>query len=323
MAELGVTVAGVRFRNPVLLASGILDETGASMRRVWELGAGGVVTKSVGLEPRAGHPNPTVVEVGCGLLNAMGLPNPGFEEYRREVEEAVSAGAPVVLSIFGSSPEEFARLAEMAAGLGVVALELNMSCPHASGYGLEVGSDPAMVEEVVRAVRGVSGLPVFVKLSPHLSDLRPFVSAVESAGGDGFVAINTLRGMAIDVETGFPVLGNRVGGYSGPGIKPVGVRFVYELRRLSHLPVVGVGGVLTGRDALEYMMAGASLVQVGTAVYYRGPGAPGMVAEEMGELLDRLGYGGVGEVVGLAHRRGGEGAGGVLSDAGESGGGGV
>jgi len=267
MPDVAVNIAGLKMRNPLMLASGILGETGASLNAVAEAGAGAVVTKSVGLEPRPGHGNPTVAELDHGLLNAMGLPNPGIDEYGPEVRTALEAGVPVIGSVFGGTRDEFVEVAKKMEAHGVHALELNMSCPHAKGYGAEVGSDPENVREITSAVKAVVKVPVFVKLTPNTNDVVSLAKAVEAGHGDAVVAINTLKGMAIDVEMRRPVLGNVFGGYSGPGVRPVGVRCVYEIYKAVKIPTIGVGGIASGRDALEYILAGASAVQVGTAIW--------------------------------------------------------
>jgi len=300
MTGLSVSLGGMEARNPVFLASGILDETGASMARIACLGAGAIVTKSVGMEPRPGHPNPCVAETPCGLLNAMGLPNPGMEAYAEEIRAALVGGVPVIASIYGSSPREFGELACMARDAGASAVELNLSCPHAKGLGLEMGQDPVLGGDIVKACK-TSGIPVFPKLSPHVNNLGDMAKAFQDAGAAGIVAINTLRGMAIDVEARMPVLGNSTGGLSGPAVKPVGLRVVYELYTHTNLPVIGVGGITSGRDALEYIMAGASAVQVGTAVLQRGPGACGDIARELEELMGSMGLERLHEAVGIAN----------------------
>jgi len=246
-----------------MLAAGILGTTGASLRRAALAGAGGVVTKSLGSVPREGHPGPTIVQVDCGLLNAMGLPNPSYKKFQEEIDIAKTGGVPVVASIFGSSAEEFAGIAR---GLDADAFELNLSCPHAEKYGSELGRYPDLVEAVTGAVKAAANAPVWVKLTPNTADIVELGLAAQRGGADAVVAINTLKAMAIDIETGYPILGNRFGGLSGPAIKPVAVRSVYDLALRLDIPVIGVGGVTSWEDAVEMIMAGAWAVQVGTAL---------------------------------------------------------
>ncbi len=264
MPSLSVDVGGLVLQNPVMLAAGILGTTGASLRRAALAGAGGVVTKSIGSDPREGHPGPNVVQVECGLLNAMGLPNPGFKDFQKEIDVAKTGGVPVVASIFGSSAAEFARIAR---GLKPDAFELNLSCPHAEKYGSELGRYPDLVEAVTGAVKASCDVPVWVKLTPNTADIVELGRAAQSGGADAVVAINTLKAMAIDIESGYPILGNKFGGLSGSAIKPVAVRCVYELASNLDIPVIGVGGVSSWEDAVEMMMAGAKAVQAGTALY--------------------------------------------------------
>lgn len=263
MPSLSTHVGGLDLKNPVLLAAGILGTTGASLHRAAAAGAGGVVTKSVGSVSRDGHPGPTIVSVTGGLLNAMGLPNPSYRDFQGEIEIARSGGVPVIASIFGSSAAEFAQIAR---GLKADAFELNLSCPHAEKYGSELGRYPDLVESVTGAVKAASDVPVWVKLTPNTADISELGLAAQRGGADAVVAINTLKAMAIDIESGYPILGNRFGGLSGAAIKPVAVRCVYELAGSLDIPVIGVGGVSCWQDALEMIMAGASAVQVGTAL---------------------------------------------------------
>lgn len=303
MADLSVELAGVRLRNPFLLASGIWGESGESLVGAWRAGAGGVITKSVGSTERAGYPNPTVEAYGTwGMLNAMGLPNAGIEEYPREIAVARDAGVTVVGSIFGGSAREFAELAGRMADTGVVALELNLSCPHAEGFGTEVGGTPQAVEEIVRAVVRAQRLPVWAKLTPNTADPVALALAAERAGAAAVSAVNTVRALAVDVRLRRPVLAHGLGGLSGSAIKPVGLACVWQIAGRSSLPVVGVGGVTTAEDALEYLMAGATAVQVGTAVAFRGIGVFGELARGLSALLDELGIRSVREAVGLARR---------------------
>ncbi len=293
-------MAGLAMRNPVMLAAGILGVTGLSLRRVAEAGAGAVVTKSIGPSPRAGYGNPTLVGVECGLLNAVGLPNPGAEEFAREVEVAKEGGVPVIASIFGPSEREFAHVASVMEGAGADGLELNVSCPHAEVA--DLGQSPDLTAGVVKAVKKSVGIPVLVKLTPNVTDIVAVARRAEEAGADGLTCVNTLRAMAIDTETGRPILANRVGGLSGPAIRPVAVRCVYEVSREVGIPVVGCGGVVDWRDAVEFLLAGASAVQVGSAVAWRGLGVFREVAEGIRAYLERKNYRSVSEIVGLSHR---------------------
>ena len=299
---LETEVAGLRLRNPTMLASGILGTTSDILRRAAQSGAGAVVTKSVGPKPREGYPNPTVVEVGCGLLNAVGLPNPGIQAFAEEIRDLGDLEVPLIVSVYGFSPEEYAEVAEAAVEAGADAVELNLSCPHVKGAGADVGSRPELVSEIVEKVKGVVDKPVFAKLTPNVSDIVGLAEAAVEAGADALTAINTLRAMVIDVETARPILSNKIGGLSGPAIKPVAVRCVYELHRELDVPIIGCGGVTSWRDAVEFMLAGASAVQVGTAVALKGLNIFRLITEGVKSYLERKGYGSVREIVGLSHR---------------------
>ena len=303
MAELAVRCAGVSFRNPFFLASGVWGESGESLAGAWNAGAGAVITKSIGSVPRPGYPNPTIETYGhWGLLNAMGLPNPGIDEYPREIETARKAGATVIGSIFAGDPEEFARLAVRMAATGVVALELNLSCPHAEGFGTEVGGTPPDVEKVVRAVTKAVTIPVIAKITPNTGDPAALALAAQRGGAAAVSAINTVRALAIDVHLGRPVLSHGLGGLSGPAIKPVGLACVWQVFEKVSIPIIGVGGIASATDALEYVMAGARAVEVGTQVTFDGIGVFGRLTEELSRLLDELGIARVEDAVGLAHR---------------------
>jgi dihydroorotate dehydrogenase (NAD+) catalytic subunit len=303
VAELGVRVAGVPLRNPFLLASGVWGESGESLAGAWKAGAGGVITKSIGSVPRLGYPNPTVETYGrWGMLNAMGLPNPGIDEYPKEIDAAKAAGATVVGSIFAGDAEEFARLATRMEGTGVAALELNLSCPHAEGFGTEVGGTPEEVERIVRAVVAAVRIPVIAKITPNTADPAGLAVAAERGGAAAVSAINTLRAIAIDVHLRRPVLSHGLGGLSGSAIKPVGLACVWQIFEKVSIPIVGVGGISSPEDALEYVMAGARAVEVGTAVAFEGIGVIGRMAKGLSTLLDELGIRSVDEAVGAAHR---------------------
>jgi dihydroorotate dehydrogenase (NAD+) catalytic subunit len=219
MTSLKVNLAGVEMENPTMLASGIMGETGGSLLAMAKGGAGALVTKSVGSVPRQGHKNPTLVELEYGYMNAMGLPNPGIEAFNEEMYEASKAGIPIVGSVFGSSAEEFASLARRMQDYGAEAVELNLSCPHAKGYGMEMGVDPDVVANIIREVKAAVVIPVFAKLTPNTHRLIDVARAAEDAGVDAIVAINTLKAMKIDVDARMPVLSNRYGGLSGPAVR--------------------------------------------------------------------------------------------------------
>jgi len=303
VADLSVRCAGLHLRNPFLLASGVWGESGESLAGAFRAGAGGVITKSIGSVPRPGYPNPTIETYATwGLLNAMGLPNPGIDEYPREIEVAIKAGATVIGSVFGGDADEFARLSARMAATGVVALELNLSCPHAEGFGTEVGGTPADVERIVRAVTKVVSIPVIAKITPNTNDPAALALAAERGGAAAVSAINTLRAMAIDVHLRRPVLSHGLGGLSGSAIKPVGLACVWKIFEKVSIPVVGVGGIASARDALEYVMAGARALEVGTQVTFEGIGVFTRLPKELSALLDELGFARLEDAVGVAHR---------------------
>jgi len=301
--RFGVELCGLKLKNPLILASGILGVTAATMIKVGSAGAAAVVTKSIGLDPRPGHKNPCLIEVHEGLLNAMGLPNPGIDEFGSELERLKGGKLPVIGSIFGGDAGEFRKLAEKMESFGAAAVELNLSCPHAKGLGLEVGSDPKMVKKVVKAVTGAVDIPVFAKLTAHTPRIVELGMAACDGGADGLVAINTIRAMKIDTVTATPVLGNRIGGLSGPVILPIGVRAVYELCSELDITVVGCGGVSRGTDVIEYMMAGASAVQIGSAAYYRGMDVFKKIEKELVQYMSEQNIKDINDIVGVAHKR--------------------
>jgi len=265
---LETNIAGLRLEHPVMNASGILGAEPEHMDILARHGFSALVSKTITLNPREGYAPPVIVELrNNGLLNAIGLANPGASVIPLITERARRLGKPLILSIGGSSVEEFVKLAELASEAGVDAIELNLSCPHARGYGLELGSDPSMVYRVVREVAGISKAPVIAKLG--LSD-RVVESAGRAleAGAGALTLINTVRAMAIDVYTMKPILSNKYGGLSGPPIHPIAVRVVYEVYREYKADIIGSGGVSSWIDAAELILAGARAIQVGTAILY-------------------------------------------------------
>ncbi|RZN62389.1 MAG: dihydroorotate dehydrogenase [Methanonatronarchaeia archaeon] len=260
--ETNVDCGGISLKNPCMLAAGVLGTTGASMNRVFRCGAGGVVSKSVSMEGKPGNPGPVVISTGAGWINSMGLPNPGASEFIDELRE-VDEEVPLVCSVFGETPGRFVEVVKRVEGV-VDAVELNLSCPNIEG-GI-ISSRPSEVERFTSAVVGETDLPVWVKLTPNVSDITMTAKAAEKAGADAIVAINTVRGMVIDIETQMPVLGNKVGGLSGEQIHPIAVEAVYRIYRETDIPVIGVGGVSNTREAIEMILAGAQAIQIGSAV---------------------------------------------------------
>jgi len=293
----------LRLANPTMLASGILGYATETLERIVEGGAGAVVTKSVGITPREGYANPTIVQTNCGLINAMGLPNPGIDEFVKEIHEAKNTlNVPLIVSVYGFSTEEYAKVAKKAMNAGADAVELNVSCPHVKETGSEIGQNPKILTEVVEKVKAVVDKPVFVKLSPNVTSIAETAEAAVKAGADAITAINTVKAMAIDTETAMPILSNKIGGLSGPAIKPIAIRCVYEIYEHVKVPIIGCGGITNWRDAVEFLLAGATAVQIGTAVALKGPNVFKIVAQGIDAYLKKKGFRSVNEIVGLSHR---------------------
>ncbi|MGZ4903924.1 MAG: dihydroorotate dehydrogenase [Halobacteriota archaeon] len=299
--DLNVRVGRLKLKNPTMLAAGVLGTTASSLKRVMSGGAGAVVTKSIGVTPLEGHPGPVIVETPAGYLNALGLPNPGLN-FLSELEDlqAVPDRTPIIVSIFGSCADEFVQLAQAICRFAD-AIELNLSCPHAQGYGLEVGSEPVTVEAITKCVTDAVELPVWVKLTPNVADITTLGQAAENGGADAVVAINTVKGMAIDIQSGRPILANRFGGLSGSAIRPIAVKCVYDLYSALTIPVIGVGGITQYEDALEFIMAGAHAIQIGSAVANE-PTIFEHVSRGIGEYLGRNSLA-FEDIIGLAHGR--------------------
>ncbi|MEM2991362.1 MAG: dihydroorotate dehydrogenase, partial [Halobacteria archaeon] len=268
--DLSLEISGLRLENPTLLASGILGMSYELMKSCSEAGASAVVTKSTGLKAREGFPNPTVVEARCGLINALGLPNPGVGEMAKEIQKLKRDGIKVIASVYGFSPLEYVEAAKALERAGADALELNISCPHVKEVGIEIGQNLNMAYEVTSSVKSKVSIPVIVKLTPNVTDIVSIAKALERAGADALTAINTVRAMAIDVELEVPILSAKIGGLSGPAIKPIAIRCVYEVSKSVSIPVIGCGGIVDWQDAVEMLLAGASAVQIGTGILYRG-----------------------------------------------------
>ena len=303
---MGTTLAGVALPSPVLTASGCsaAGRELAPYLDVAELGA--VVTKSVMLRPRSGRATPRMAETPSGMLNSIGLQGPGIEAFlEHDLPWLAARGARAVVSIAGGSVEEFVQLAGRLVGApGVALLEVNISCPNVASRGQVFACDPRAAADVIAAVKDAADVPVLAKLSPDVTDIVSIAAACVQAGADGLSMINTLLGMAIDTDTLRPILAGITGGLSGPAIRPVAVRCVWQAHAaLPEVPILGMGGIMTGLDALQFLLAGASAVSVGTAVFHD-PSAPARVARELRDALADRGIPGVADVVGLAHREG-------------------
>ncbi len=302
MIDISTNIGSIHLKNPTILASGIMDQDAGSMKRIFENGAGSVVTKSIGLKPNKGYSNPTIVELEYGILNAMGLPNPGINEYKIEIEKLKKYKIPVIGSIFGKNSKEFIALGLKMQNFGVDALELNLSCPHAKNYGLEIGSDPYLVNKIISDLKQSIDIPILVKISSNLTDIVKIAKIIEDAKADGIVAINSVKSMKIDLTLKKPILSNIVGGYSGKAIKPIGIRCVYEIYEKLKIPIIGVGGITNGEDALEYIMAGASAVQIGSGIYYRGLDIFNKICLEIRNWMEEHSYKKISDLIGVAHR---------------------
>ncbi|WP_045223103.1 dihydroorotate dehydrogenase [Desulfonatronum thioautotrophicum] len=289
--NLAVEMAGLRLKNPVLTASGTFGY-GVEFAAYGDLTAlGGIVVKGLSWEPRKGNPMPRVAETPCGMLNAIGLQNIGVHRF---VEEKLPllpwAEVPVIANLYACDVTDFARLGEyLAEQEGVAALEVNISCPNVQAGGILFGQDPEQAARVTRAVKDRAGTkPVIVKLSPNVTDITTVAKAAADGGADILALINTLSGMAVDVRSRRPRLANVIGGLSGPAIKPVGLRCVYQVSRAVDLPIIGLGGIASAEDVLEYILVGAWAVQIGTANFLR-PDMAFRIAADLPGLLDELG----------------------------------
>ena len=306
--DLRCELLGLHLPNPLVLASGVLGTSASLLVRAAREGAGAVTAKSCGPRPREGHPNPVTVDWGHGVINAIGLSNPGA---RAEVPLLIEArtqleplGVPLIASVFGGTVAEYAEVARTVAQAEPHLIEVNISCPNvADDFGTPFAASCASAGDVTRAVKAdIGAIPIAVKLAPNVPDIGRIAAAVVEAGADAITAVNTMPGMVIDAEAGCPVLSNRVGGISGPALKPIALRCVAEIARAVDVPIIGTGGVNSGRDAAEMLMAGATAVGVGTAVWYRGAGALGAIAEELVAFMRDHGYASLDELRGLIHR---------------------
>lgn len=299
--DLGVTLAGVKLRNPVITASGTygFGDEYAPYCPVDALGA--ITVKGITPEPRLGNPVPRLVETPAGLLNAVGLENPGLEKFLKDylprLQELPTA---VIVNISGFSLDDYALMAQaLQRNSGIAALEVNISCPNVKHGGMHFGTDPESARQVMETVKSRTDLPVIAKLSPNVTDIAAMAQAVAAGGADGISLINTLLGMSIDIERQRPVLANVFGGLSGPAIRPVAVRMVWQVAQAVNLPIIGMGGITTWEDAVEFMLAGATAVCIGTGNFIN-PEAPLEIVRGIESYCLRHGYSSVTELTGKA-----------------------
>jgi dihydroorotate dehydrogenase (NAD+) catalytic subunit len=297
--DLRVTIGQLVFKNPVLTASGTFGYGQEFAPYVNLHHLGGVVVKGISLEPRRGNPPPRIVETAGGMLNAIGLENVGLDRFVAEKMPYLRGiSTKVIVNILGESLEEYQTLAQRLNEVeGISALEVNISCPNVKKGGVTFGTDPAMAEAVTRAVCAHTTLPVIVKLSPNVTDITLIARAVEAGGAQAVSLINTLLGMAIDVKSRRPRLANIVGGLSGPAIKPVALRMVWQVAQAVKIPVIGIGGITTTEDALEFLLAGATAIEVGTANFVN-PRASQEIVEGIGRYVTEKKLSGISEVIG-------------------------
>ncbi|MDA1316956.1 MAG: dihydroorotate dehydrogenase [bacterium] len=303
--NLSTNLAGIPLKNPTILASGVMGVSTSSMKFVQENRAGAVTCKSIGHEERKGHHNPTVYSWGQGITNAVGLSNVGVDDGTVLLKEMIDAlEIPVISSCFADTVDNLARVAEKLMASKPVAIELNLSCPNTENdFGLMFALDPEATTRAVSQVKKIAGnTKVFVKLTPDASNIVDVGKAAEAAGADALTATNTLSGMIIDIHTKRPILTNKFGGLSGPAIKPVSVRAVWNLYNAVKIPIIGTGGINTGEDAIEYIMAGATAVGIGSGVYYRGIDVFKKITDEMSAFMEKEGYKSIEEMRGIAHK---------------------
>ena len=288
--DLSVKMFGVTFNNPVMGASGTVGY-GTELAPYVDLNhIGAVVTKGISIEPRQGNAPPRLFETASGLLNSIGVQNIGSRRFIDEaLPELMKYDTRVIVNIYGETPDEYRRVAEAFGGVsGVDALEVNLSCPNVDKGGIAFGTDPALIQTIVSAVKEASGKPIIAKLTPNVTDIGPPARAAQDAGADAISLINTLMGMAVDIRTRRPFFRNVRAGLSGPAIKPVALRLVWEAARSVTIPVIGLGGIMTGQDAVEFIMAGARAVQVGTANFVD-PGAMSSIVSGIRTFMEENG----------------------------------
>ena len=298
--DISTQVGAIKIERPTMLASGILGISLDVFDRLHKDGAGAVVTKSLSKEPWEGYPNPTVVGVKTGYLNAVGLSNPGAPYFAKMI--SLNKTVPIIVSLVGSIPEDFVFMIKQFENVKILGYELNLSCPHVEKVGLEVGDDPELVHKIVKSVKSQSQVPVIAKVGLGSSDYLETVRIACESGVDAITAINTVRAMAIDVETTRPILSHKIGGLSGSAIKPIAVRCVYEISSKFDVPVIGCGGVSDWEDAIEFILAGASAVQIGSALVDKWVGVFSEINSGISKYMEKKNFSKIKEMVGIAKK---------------------
>ncbi|MGV9205851.1 MAG: dihydroorotate dehydrogenase [Promethearchaeia archaeon] len=295
-----INISGLKLDPPIILASGILGVASGSMRRVIAAGAGAVTSKSIGPKPRRGYKNPSIIQVsGDTFINSVGLANPGIDNFTLEIQEIKKQKIPLIVSVFGENEQSYLEVAKKAVEAGADAIELNISCPHAEVSSIGINKD--LTYSLINSVRDQIKKPLFVKLNPNVTDISEIAKAAEKAGADAVVAINTLAAMVIDVKVQRPILSHGSGGLSGRSIHPIAVKKVYDLYEALEIPIIGCGGVLSWEDAVEFFLAGASAIQIGTALY-KGPEVISNIREGMETYLRKNDYQSINDIIGLSHQ---------------------
>ena len=298
--DISTGVGEIKIERPTMLASGILGISLEVFDRLYKEGAGALVTKSLSKEPWEGYPNPTVVGVKAGYLNAVGLSNPGAPYFAKMISS--NKTVPIIVSLVGSIPEDFDFMIKQFENIKILGYELNLSCPHVEKVGLEVGDDPDLVHKIVKSVKAKSKVPVIAKVGLGSSDYLETVRVACESGVDAITAINTIRAMAIDVETTRPILGHKIGGLSGSAIKPIAVRCVYEISSQFDIPIIGCGGVSSWEDAIEFILAGASAVQIGSALVDKWVGVFSEINNGISKYMEKKNFPKIKDMVGIAKK---------------------
>ncbi|MBY0157475.1 dihydroorotate dehydrogenase [Cytobacillus oceanisediminis] len=304
MNSLNVNLPGLELKNPIMPASGCFG-FGREFSQMYDLSQlGAIMIKATTFEPRFGNPTPRVAETSAGMLNAIGLQNPGLEKVvNEELIWLEQYDVPIIANVAGSQEEDYVAVAKrISESPNVHALELNISCPNVKTGGIAFGTIPEIAKNLTKKVKEVSEVPVYVKLSPNVTNIVEMAKAVEDGGADGLTMINTLVGMRIDLKTGNPILANRTGGLSGPAIKPVALRMIYEVSQQVSLPIIGMGGIESAEDVIEYFYAGASAVAVGTANFVD-PFVCPKIIDRLPELIENLGYEHISECIGRSWKK--------------------